>query len=120
MKYYDNHDNFRKRIHSIRVTFQSGGYTGHITYQMGGYCFGLYLLNFDPDCVGSDEIENYTENDCKFNFDDDEEVFGLILHDEKGNELICERDSEGLKDFIVTIEIVNCEVEGKVYEQDKN
>ncbi|HEX2986080.1 MAG TPA: DUF5406 family protein [Caproiciproducens sp.] len=111
MKFYDNRDNFRERIHTIKVTFQTEDYVGHIEYEMGGNCQGLYLLDYDPDCVGQDDIETYTSNDCQLSFDEDTEMFRIVLKNPAGEELECERDAEELKDLIVSIEIVNCKLD---------
>ena len=40
MKKYDISDNFRSRVHTIRVTFQWQEYKGHIAYEMYGNCRG--------------------------------------------------------------------------------
>lgn len=119
MKYYDNRDNFNNRIHTIRVTFQSGEYTGHIAYEMGGNCQGLDVMDFDPDCISPDDMDTYVENDCDFSCDE-AGVFYLLLHNQEGNTLECEPEDSEMRDYVVAIEIVNCKVEGKVNEQDKN
>lgn len=111
MKYYDNRDNFRNRIHTIRVTFQTENYIGHIAYTMGGNCQGLDLLDYDPDCIDSDEITNYVENDCKFSFNDDAEVFSLTLTNPDGDTLQGDYDDDELRNLIVAIEIVDCKID---------
>ena len=111
MEFYDNRDNFRPRTHTIRVTFQTENYVGHIAYEMGGNCQGLDVIDFDPDNISQDEIDSYTENDCNLSFDEDDEFFRITLTNPDGEQLQCEREDEDFKNLIVAIEIINCKID---------
>lgn len=111
MKYYENMDNFRERTHTIQVTFQSGKYKGKIAYLMGGNCFGLDLLNFDPYYIDQDNIDHFVINDCKFTFDDEYEIFKMELKDEEENTLLCEDKTDDLRRMVVAVEIIDCKIE---------
>lgn len=108
MKNYDNSDNFRDRVHKIRVTLQSGEYKGHIAFEMGGNCFGMDLLTWDPECNTQEDIERYVENDCKFRIDEDCDIYLFELKDDNGNTCMFECDEYDLKRNVVAIEIVDC------------
>jgi hypothetical protein len=111
MKYYDNRDNFRNRTHTIRITLQSGEYKGHVAYKMGGNCFGLDLLTWDPECTCQEDIDQYVENDCDFRSDDDSGWFFFTLKDDAGNECEFECDERELRDNVVAIEFIDCVVD---------
>ena len=36
-----------RNIHTVRVTFMDGEYTGHIAFEVGGNCRGSDFLNYD-------------------------------------------------------------------------
>ncbi|MEY8001565.1 DUF5406 family protein [Clostridium sp. Mt-5] len=110
MKYYNNTDNFRKRTHTVRVTFQFEDYKGHIAYKMGGNCMGLDILNtFDPDCIDQDDIEGLVENDCNFAYNEDMNLFSLTLNNDKGETVEFEEDeASDISAKVVTIEIIDC------------
>lgn len=110
MKYYDNRDNIRERIHTIRVTLQSGEYKGHIAYEVGGNCFGKTLLDWDPECVSQEEVDGYIENDCNFRIDEDYNCYTFTLKDENGNTCDFECDEDEINDNVVAIEIIDCKV----------
>ncbi|NEZ47838.1 hypothetical protein FDF74_11665 [Clostridium niameyense] len=112
MKKYDISDNFRERIHTIRVTFQYQEYKGHIAYEIGGNCRGLNVMDVDFDCIDEDDINNLKENDCNFKFNYEYEVYGLSLKDEEGN--ICEMndiEEDEINDYVVAIEIIDCRID---------
>lgn len=109
MKKYDISDNFRNRIHTIRVTFQWQEYKGHIAYEMGGNCRGLNVMDLDFDCWDMYDIAGLKENDCYSKLDEDYEVWQLVLKDDNGNE--CEMNDisqNEINDYVVAIEIINC------------
>lgn len=114
MKKYDISDNFRSIVHTIRVTFQWQQYKGHIVYEIGGNCRGLNVMDLDFDCWDMDNIIGLKENDCYFNWNEDYEVWELILKDDNGNE--CEMDSiepDEINDYVVAIEIIDCRLESE-------
>ncbi|BDR73656.1 hypothetical protein K144316041_23640 [Clostridium tetani] len=109
MRKYDISDNFRKRIHTIRITFQYQEFKGHIVYEMGGNCRGLNVMDVDFDCMDTDDINNLKENDCSFNWNDEYQVYELILKDKEDN--ICEMfeiEENEISDYVVAVEIVDC------------
>ena len=110
MKKYENHDNYRERVHTIQVTFQSGEYKGRIAYEVGGNCFGLDLLEFSPETIDQDDIDRLVTNDCNFSYDEDFGRFTLRLKDENDNTLFCEEDNSGLECMVVALEIIDCKI----------
>lgn len=111
MKYYDNSDNCRERIHTVRVTFQSEKYKGHIAFEIGGNCRGKDLLAWDAECEDQEGVEKYVENDCQFRVYDDVNTYFMVLKDDEGNELEIEcYDSREVDENIVAIEIIDCVV----------
>lgn len=112
MKSYDITDRYRMRTHTVRVTLQWKEYKGHISYDVGGNCRGLNVMDLDFDCIGEDEINMLIENDCDFRWNEEYEVFQMSLKDEKGN--TCEfNDIEinEMADYVVAIEIVDCRLD---------
>lgn len=110
MKTYDGLSS-GERVHTIRVTFQSDEYKGHIAYEMGGNCAGLDVMDWDPDCTDQDDIDLYVENDCNFRLDEDMDYFLFELHDEAGNACEFECDGDDLKECVVAVEIIACRPE---------
>ena len=50
-----------RNIHTVRVTFMDGEYTGHIAFEVGGNCRGSDFLNDDfLEEDMQEEIEQYT------------------------------------------------------------
>ena len=113
MEKYDISDNFRDRVHTVRVTFQYQEYKGHIAYEMGGNCRGLNILTtLDFYSMSSDEIDMLVENDCNFKLDCEYEVFQMILKDKEGN--TCEFDDlsdTDIENYVVAIEIIDCKID---------
>ena len=59
------------------------------------------------ECDDESDISRYSENDCKFAYDEENDLYSCTLKDDDGNELIDDQmDSEDVKDKIVAIEIV--------------
>lgn len=130
MKNYDNCDNYRKRVHTVRITFQSDEYKGHIAYKVGGNCKGAEILEWYPECVNQEDVDRYVENDCEFKLIDDGAYFSLKLKSDAGefhtiettegasvdiklkdgDSLILECADDEIKEYVVCLEIIDCEV----------
>lgn len=112
MKKYDISDNFRNRVHTIRVTFQWQEYKGHIAYEVGGNCRGLNVMDVDFDCMDMSDIENLKENDCNFGWNENYELWFLSLKDDDGNtcDIDCVEPDE-INDYVVAVEIIDCRIE---------
>lgn len=96
--------NFRG-VHTVRVTFMCWNYVGHIAYKVGGNCRGADLLEADFLEFHTDiEISKYVENDCKFSFDEDAEIYTASLKDSDGGILDVEGDEYEFRRMIVGIE----------------
>lgn len=97
-----------KNVHTIRVTFMKQGYTGHIAFEVYGNCCGADLLNVDfLESDTQQDIEQYTENDCSFSFDEGSECFSATLKDKNGRTCDIEGDEETIRSMIVSIEIAD-------------
>lgn len=100
-------------VHSIQITFNKDGYTGHIVTKLGGNCTGASVLetalSFVEDC-DDDDVNRLTVNDCDFKLHYDEDYwFSLRLHNANGDELIIDdADDDDLKNIIIGVEIVEC------------
>ena len=56
-------------LHTVRITFMSGVYVGHIAYRCGGNCRGGEMLNADYiETIDEDCVRRFVENDCQFTF----------------------------------------------------
>ena len=112
MKKYDITDNFRKRVHTVRVTFQFQEFKGHISYEVYGNCRGLNILDtLDFYSMDIDDIERLIENDCKFRWNDDYNVYQMTLKDEDGNTCdFDDMDDTDVENYVVAIEIVECKI----------
>ena len=114
IKSYDVTDNFRDRIHTIRVTFQWLQYKGHIVYNISGNCRGLGVMDVDFDIWDMDDISNLKENDCNFKWDDINEVWNLTLKDDNGNECdMGDIEEHEIEDYVVAVEIIDCKLSEK-------
>ena len=61
-------------VHTIRVTFMQWDYTGHVSFEIGGNCKGAELLDFTfLECDNQEDIDRYSENDCQFSYDEENE-----------------------------------------------
>lgn len=112
----DNYDpNIFEGTHNVRVTLQEWGYKGHIAFQVGGNCKGTDVLQngFDfPEYDVQDDIDHYTENDCRFAYhnSDDDGWYSCRLKDNTGDEMDCDDlDENDVKRMIVAVEIVSFE-----------
>lgn len=113
----DNYDpNIFEGTHIIRVTMQQWGYKGHVAFPVGGNCKGTGVLQsgFDfPEYDVQEDIDRYTENDCKFAYHDDEDGDGWYscrMKNDAGDEMDCDDlDENDVKRMIVAVEIVSFE-----------
>jgi hypothetical protein len=110
MKDYDISDNYRKRVHTVRITLQVREYKGHIAYKVGGNCRGLEVMEWLPECVEQDDIDKYVENDCEFKLIEDGALFSMKLKDDDGGFCTVEADDDELMECVVAVEIIDCEV----------
>lgn len=99
--------------HVIRVTLMQWEYVGHIAFKIGGNCKGASLLYYSfLDCNTQEDIARYTENDCHFSFNEEYEIYRVILKNANEDELLVEGDVKEISDMIVGIEIVEVIPEG--------
>lgn len=111
MKKYDISDNFRYRVHTIRVTFQCQEYKGHIAYEVGGNCRGIDVLDVDFDLMDDRTVATLKENDCSLQFDE-YGVWTLVLKDDEGNTLqIDGLEEDNIRDYVVSLEIIDCRLQ---------
>ncbi len=95
--------------HTVRLTLQYKKYVGHIAYwHYSGMC-GLDALKLEvSDLADQELIENFVENDCAFNFDEDEDNFCFSLRTPDGEhswEFDARIDELGC--YIVGLEIID-------------
>lgn len=109
IKNYD--PNMDYAVHTVRITLMQYDYTGHIAYNISGNCKGTSLLDAQTcfECWGQDEIDNFTENDCEFGYDEDYEVFTAVLLNDKGETLEIEADESEIQDMVVAVEFAEVE-----------
>jgi len=102
MKLIKNYDpNHSYGTHTVEVTLQVWGYRKTLTYEMGGNCKGLTILD---GCV--DELLEQ----IGFYNDDDEDECGCTIYliNDNGDELEYEIfDESDLENIIVGLKIVN-------------
>lgn len=99
---------FGNNLHTIRVTFMHGEYKGHIAHVIGGNCRGSDLLKADfLEYDTQEDIDQYTENDCKFAFHSDLEIYSAVLKDKNGNTLHMEGDERDFQNHVVSIEFID-------------
>lgn len=101
MKNYD--PNITWGVHTIEVTLQQWEYIGHLIFKNGGNCKGRDVLDFDLECL----IGRKIENDCNFQYHEEEDYFSATLKDESGNVLEVEGEAEEFNNMIVKIEITD-------------
>lgn len=109
---YENLDNFKRRLHTLEITLQSGEYKGTIVQKIGGNCFGLDILNcFDIDNLYPEEL---SENNCSLEFtgedDEGEEWFRCVLKNENGEKCEIEDYVKDLSRLVVKLEIIDCQI----------
>lgn len=95
-------------VHTVRITLMQYDYTGHIAYNISGNCKGASLLDAQTclECWEQDEIDNFTENDCEFRYDEDYEMFTAVFFNDRGETLEIEADESEIQDMVVCVEIV--------------
>ncbi|EPH71005.1 hypothetical protein D929_02219 [Enterococcus faecalis 02-MB-P-10] len=105
MKNYN--PNIRDGVHTIKVSFQQWDYKGFVTFEKGGNCKGLDIIEISEDDLYD---VNFKENPINFRSlsadSDCEEQFAMTLKNDK-EELLVEDEWYGLSDYIVGIEIVD-------------
>lgn len=101
MKNYD--PNIAWGVHTIEVTLQQWGHIGHLKFKHGGNCKGRDVLDFDFECETGEGIEN----DCNFQYHEEDDYFSAILKDENGNTLEVEGEAEEFNQMIVKVEILD-------------
>ena len=103
LKEYDL--NLYSSTHVVRITLTAFNYVGHVTFEVSGNCMGKSIL----EC-GLDFLEDpgmMTENDCFFNYDEDNEVWSAVLTAPDGEQLVIEEHDYGeIEAMITAIEIV--------------
>lgn len=83
-------------------------YIGHVSFEIGGNCKGAELLESTfLECDTQEDIDRYSENDCQFSYDEENEVYTAVLKNADGNTLEVEDDECGFKNMVVAIEIVS-------------
>lgn len=93
-------------VHTIRVTFMQWDYTGHVSFGIGGNYKGAELLDFTfLECDNQEDIDRYSENDCQFSYDEENEVYTAVLKNADGDTLEVEGDECDFKGMAVAIEI---------------
>lgn len=101
MKSYD--PTIRYGTHTVEITLQQYGYTGHVTQRINGDCKGRTILDFDFEC----EDENL-ESDCNLKFHEDSyDYFTATLKDPEGNTLDVDGYAEDFNNMIVKMEITD-------------
>ncbi len=90
--------------HKVKVTLQCKEYIGHIIYDMGGNCHGLTIIQ---SADFETETFEYSENDCKLQYDERSDYFTAELVSEDGDILIVEGDGAEMNDMIVAVEIID-------------
>ena len=99
-------------VHTIRVTLMKLDYTGHVSFEIGGNCKGAELLDFTfLECDNQEDIDRYSENDCQFSYDEENEIYTAVLKNADGNALEVEGNEADFKAMAVGIEIVGTTVE---------
>lgn len=109
MKSYPGSDAWWLR-HTIRITLQYKNLVGHIAYQFVSEIYGLDAMALAIESLRyTKRIERFTENDCKFHYDDVNEAFNFALHDADGAEVDIGAEVYDLSNYIVALEIVSAE-----------
>ena len=99
VKNYD--PNICNGVHTVRITVQQWGYTGHFLQKIHGNCRGRDVLGFDFECDDA-----ALENDCEFRFDEAADYFTATLRDEGGNTLLVDGCADDFNKMIVAVEVM--------------
>ena len=101
MKFYNT--NNRIGTHTCRITLMYKSYVGHVTFNIGGNCHGLSILNSALDYL---EDPGKCESDCSFECYDNG-FYSLMLCN--GFDVLDfeDIDYDELMDMIVAVEIVD-------------
>lgn len=107
----ENYDtDMRFGTHTIKVTFQLYQYKGYITFEKGGNCKGLDILNIDIDDIyEAYDLGGIIENTANLRISDDgDEIWYFIkLTNDDGDEMECDDLFGCLGEIIVGVEIIN-------------
>lgn len=63
------------------------------------------------ECDNQEDIDRYSENDCQFSYDEENEVYTAVLKNADGDTLEVEGDECDFKGMAVAIEITGTTVE---------
>lgn len=63
------------------------------------------------ECDNQEDIDRYSENDCQFSYDEENEVYTAVLKNADGDTLEVEGDECDFKGMAVAIEIAGTAVE---------
>ena len=94
--------------HEVRITFNSDGYVGHIAFHIGGNTHGADILKSALEQFEIDTFENLSENDCEFEYNEDDDTFTFRLHKDNADQLYAHYDDKEIIDFVVGVEIISC------------
>lgn len=89
--------------HTVKVSLQNEQYKGHFTYNLGGNCKGMDILE---SCYDEEQIEKAVKTDCTITAEDDYLIVTLTDPETKDT---CEYELED-REFcrmIVGVEIVD-------------
>jgi len=111
MESYDAGNYFEEKNHTVRVTLQYKEYFGHISYNIGGNCFGYSVLGNPFEVLDEFDMENLVENDCNLQYSEDNEVYYVVLKNSIGDTLEGEFSKKDISNMIICMEIVSCEKE---------
>lgn len=96
--------------HTIRYTLQHGEYKGTFCTEIGGNCKGGALL--DSDVFEALDNILITQSDCELKYNEEDDYFSCVLHDENGNEcIIDDLTEEDMAEYLVCIEIIDYQPE---------
>ena len=95
-------------LHTVRITFMSGVYVGHIAYRCGGSCRGGEILDVDYlETIGEDYVREFVENDCQFTFDEEDDWCSAVLFN-GDDTLFIDGEPRDFTNLVVGIEIIDC------------
>lgn len=63
------------------------------------------------ECDNQEDIDRYSENDCQFSYDEENEIYTAVLKNADGNALEVEGNEDDFKAMAVGIEIAGTTVE---------
>ena len=108
LKNYVASGNFGK--HTIRLTLMEHDYTGHVTFDVFGNCYGASILEIASDSM--EEPERF-ESDCQLECYDDGTMYSVVLSNGTETRSYEDLEYEELRDMIVAVEIIDYQDFGK-------